>query len=73
MRRVTKADRERFRKQVQREFPDDEMMQEIHFIRLIHHHLLRGLSVRERVRFFNTPQEPQEASGGRGRGAVRGV
>ena len=61
MRKVTKADSERFRRIVQREFPDDEMMQEIHYVRLVHQHATRGASAKERVRFFRMAEELQEA------------
>jgi hypothetical protein len=38
--------------EVRREFPDDAVMQEIHYVRLLHYHQTKGLSAQERVRFF---------------------
>ena len=69
MRKITSKDKERFRRRVEKEFPGDEMMQELHLIRLIHHHQLRGLSGKERVRFYDMPQV---ASTAKTASAVRG-
>jgi hypothetical protein len=37
MREITQAERQRFWEEVREEFPDDQMMQGIHFVRLLHH------------------------------------
>jgi hypothetical protein len=42
--------------EVRREFPDDAVMQEVHYVRLLHYHQLKGLSASERVRFFARPK-----------------
>ena len=39
--------------EVREEFPDDEMMQQIHYVRLLHYYQTRNMSSQERVNFFN--------------------
>ena len=52
MRELTKVEKEKLWKEVRKEFPDDEMMQGIHYMRLLHHHQTKGLSPQELTRFF---------------------
>ena len=54
MRKVTQAERERIWKDVRKEFPNDEMMQEIHFIRQVHYLQTKDSSMEERLRFFES-------------------
>lgn len=49
--------KKRLWQEVREEFPDDEMMQEVHFVRLLHYHQTKGLSREQRLRFFNAPSE----------------
>jgi hypothetical protein len=58
MREVTREDEERFWRKVREDFPDDEMMQEIHFIRLKLMAEMEGMSPVERVRYINEMAEP---------------
>ena len=53
MKELTEADREKLWEEVREEFPGDEMMQEIHFIRLLHYHQTKGMSAEERISFYN--------------------
>ena len=54
MRKVTQAERKKIWKDVRKEFPNDEMMQEIHFIRQVHYLQTKDLSMKERLRFFES-------------------
>ncbi len=60
MRSLTENEKEKLLKEVRKEFPDDEMMQEIHYARLLHYHQTKDLPPQERVKFFsrleNAPQ-----------------
>lgn len=38
--------------EVKKEFPDDEMMQEIHYVRLLHYYQTKDLSPQEEVDFY---------------------
>lgn len=38
--------------EVREEFPDDETMQEVHYVRLLHFYQTKGLSPAERIQFF---------------------
>lgn len=55
MRQLTETEKEQLWEEVRREFPDDEMMQQIHYVRLLHYSQIGGFSVRERIRFFEHP------------------
>ena len=57
MRKVTQAERKKIWKDVRKEFPNDEMMQEIHFIRQVHYLQTKDLSMKERLRFFESSMQ----------------
>jgi len=40
------------RQQVQAEFPDDETMQEVHYVRLLHHYQTKDLTPAARISFY---------------------
>lgn len=63
MREITQEDEDRFWRRVREEFPDDEMMQEIHFIRLKLQAEMEGMSPSERVRYINEMAQPYMDSG----------
>ena len=52
MRKVTQAEQEKIWEDVRKEFPNDEMMQEIHFIRQVHYLQTKDSSIEERLCFF---------------------
>ena len=54
MRKVTQAEQEKIWEDVRKEFPNDEMMQEIHFIRQVHYLQTKDSSMKERLRFFES-------------------
>ncbi|NVM00821.1 MAG: hypothetical protein HWN67_00675 [Candidatus Helarchaeota archaeon] len=49
---LSKSEKERLLKEVQEEFPEDLMMQEIHYIRLLHHYKTEKLSKEKRIKFY---------------------
>ncbi len=52
MREVTQAEKELIREEVRREFPNDGMMQEIHFIRQVHYLQTKEMSRNDRLGFY---------------------
>jgi hypothetical protein len=52
MRELTADERRRLWEEVREEFPEDEMMQEVHYVRLLHYYQTKGLSREELIRFF---------------------
>jgi hypothetical protein len=52
MKTLTAEQTQRFWQEVRAEFPDDRVMQDVHFARLIHREMLRGESTESRVAFF---------------------
>ena len=54
MRKVTQAEQDKIWEDVRKEFPDDEMMQEIHFIRQVHYLQTKDSSMEERIRFYES-------------------
>jgi len=60
---LTEAEKQQLADEVRREFPDDEVMQQVHYVRLLHHTQTKGLSSEERVRFFSSLQRGSDAVG----------
>lgn len=58
MRELTKKEQEQIWKEVKEEFPDDEMMQEIHYTRMKLYLLTKDLSTEDLLKFFNTETIP---------------
>ena len=52
LRKVTKAEKARMWEKVRKEFPGDEMMQELHFVRLLHQRQTDGFSTRQLIQFY---------------------
>lgn len=52
IRKLTKAEKERLWEEVKKEFPNNETMQEIYYVRLMHYLQTKGLSPKERIQFF---------------------
>ena len=52
-REVTQAERQALWAEMRAEFPDDEMMQEIHFVRSLHAAQLRDFTREDRVKYLN--------------------
>ena len=48
---VTPSEREKIWEEVRKEFPNDEMMQELHFVRQVHYQQTKEMSLGERLRF----------------------
>ncbi len=52
-REVTENEREALWAEVRAEFPDDQMMQEVHFVRALHAAQLRDSMEEQRVEYLN--------------------
>lgn len=59
---LTKDTRDRLWKEVREEFPQDEMMQEVHFVRLVHFLQTKDLTPEERVKFFEQSEKADSIS-----------
>lgn len=57
MRSLTEAEKEKLLEDVRSEFPDDGMMQEIHYSRLLHYHRTKDLPSAERIGFFSLSEK----------------
>lgn len=53
MRELTDAEKQDIWREVREEFPDDETMQEVHYVRLLHHRQTEGLSTPELLSFYS--------------------
>ena len=49
---VTQVQKEKIWEEVRKEFPNDEMMQELHFVRHVHYQQTKDMSLDERLRFY---------------------
>ena len=56
MRDLAESEKEKLLEEVCLEFPDDEVMQQIHYVRLIHQLQTRGMSADERIRFYQAAE-----------------
>ena len=56
MKDLTETEKRQLAEEVRKEFPDDEVMQQVHYVRLLHHAQTKGLSSEERIRFYNSAQ-----------------
>ena len=59
---LTKDQKEQLWKEVLKDFPDDEMMQQIHYVRLLHYYQTKGLSPREFIQFFEKKEKTMQAN-----------
>ncbi|HUT55285.1 MAG TPA: hypothetical protein VM658_17985 [bacterium] len=50
---ITEEQKKQLWNEVREEFPDDEMMQEIHFVRLMHYLQTKDLSPEEQIKFYH--------------------
>jgi hypothetical protein len=50
---LTESEKEQLLEEVRKEFPDDEMMQKIHYSRLLHYFQTKDLPPQDRVKFFS--------------------
>ena len=50
---VTPSEKEKIWKEVRKEFPNDEMMQELHFVRQVHYLQTKEMSLDERLHFYS--------------------
>jgi hypothetical protein len=53
MRNLTDDEQKGIWDEMRAEFPDDRVMQEVHFARLVHHEMLRGESAQSRSAFYH--------------------
>ncbi|MCD4844529.1 MAG: hypothetical protein K8R25_08590 [Methanosarcinales archaeon] len=59
MKKLTEEEKNRLWEEVKEDFPDDDMMQEIHYVRLMHHYLTKNLSQEERFQFYSNLRKIQ--------------
>lgn len=52
MRHLTEEEKRQLWDEAARDFPDDAMLREIHYVRLLHQRRMEGMSVRERMEFY---------------------
>jgi hypothetical protein len=52
MKELTQKQKDKLWEQVCSEFPNDRVMQDVHFVRLVHRTLLRGQPAKDRLAFY---------------------
>ncbi|MBI3990125.1 MAG: hypothetical protein HY347_10980 [candidate division NC10 bacterium] len=68
MREITEAEKRAIWEGVKKEFPDDEMMQEIHYVRRIHQMYTEDLSRADRIAFYQEAEQGVSVKGKSGNG-----
>jgi hypothetical protein len=63
MAEVANMDKQQIWAAVRAEFPDDDTMQQVHYVRLLHLHQMAGMSPTERLRFYGTTAEASRTRG----------
>ena len=58
---LTAEDKQKLREEARTEFPEDRVMQDVHFARLVHREMLRDESTEGRITFFR--EEADKALG----------
>ena len=56
MRVLTDAEKNEILEEVRKEFPDDVVMQQVHYVRLLHFRQMEGMTPSERLRFYQRPK-----------------
>ena len=57
MKDLTEAEKTKIWADVREEFPNDQMMQEVHFVRQMHYLQTEEMSLDERIRFLGSTTE----------------
>ncbi|HPO11802.1 MAG TPA: hypothetical protein PLI09_00035 [Candidatus Hydrogenedentes bacterium] len=57
---ISNTEAEQIWKEVREEFPEDEAMQQVHFVRLMHYHQLKGCSAQETIAFYQVPEHDHQ-------------
>ena len=61
MRVLRESEKQKRAEAVCREFPDDEVMQQVHYVRLMHHLQTREMTPEERIRFYEAAKRSSTA------------
>ncbi len=61
MRELTANEKRRLWDEVREEFPEDEMMQEVHYVRLLHYYHTKGFSRAELAQFLESARKKAHA------------
>jgi len=56
MSKITKEMMKKIRREVEKEFPDDKMMQELHIMRWHDYLKTKGMSVNEKIEYYNSAE-----------------
>lgn len=59
---LTQTQKNLLRDEVRKEFPGDEMMQEVHYVRLLHYYQSRELPAQERIDFYACSEADSHSS-----------
>lgn len=61
MRELTEAEKQAIWDDVRREFPDDEMMQQIHYVRQLHYFQMKEMTNEEKLQFYSQERQKKSA------------
>ena len=61
MHKFTDEEKQALWDEVIREFPDDDTMQQVHYVRLLHYHQTKNLTADEKIQFYASAEERKSA------------
>jgi len=61
MRKVSEFEKQAIWKEVRQEFPDDETMQQVHYVRLLHYYHTKEMTPEEKLAFYSRWRDKKSA------------
>jgi len=59
---LSEAEKQAIWEEVRKEFPDDDTMQQVHFVRLLHYYQTKGMTPEEKVGFYSQAHDKKKSA-----------
>ena len=57
MRIISEAEKQAIWEEVREEFPDDDTMQQVHYVRLLHYYQMQGMTPAQKLDFYKQQEK----------------
>ena len=61
MRILSEAEKQAIWEEARQEFPDDDTMQQVHYVRLLHYYQTEGMTPAEKLKFYSQARDKKIA------------